>query len=266
MKSGVPWQCAEVGRSGGREPSNPSREDNCRHRADVPNPAAVDTLRGDLAEIRLLLDDAAPRSDIEALQGEINELAERADESRGTDNAAAAVASIERRLTEIRDALCVLRPAESLLGMARVVQQASRKIEIIAGAWDPAVLEQLGSAVAAMRGIAAQAASPEALAKLSNEVCALGAKLDDAQRRADGRILSMLEGRVAMLVDQIQAHAGSIIASPGEAIMAGIRLTAKQAGRGRLALQPPIGSRRSSSRALRPAPPSAPSRGGRGRG
>src|SRR4249920_2081251 len=123
MKSGVPWQCAGVGRPGGREPSNPSREDNCRHRADVPNPAAVDTLRGDLAEIRLLLDDAAPRSDIEALQGEINELAERADESRGTGNAAAAVASIERRLTEIRDALCVLRPAESLLGMARVVQQ-----------------------------------------------------------------------------------------------------------------------------------------------
>src|SRR6185295_5116398 len=206
MKSGVPWQCAGVGRPGGREPSNPSREDNCRHRADVPKAAAVDTLRGDLAEIRLLLDDAAPRSDIEALQGEINELAERADESRGTDNAAAAVASIERRLTEIRDALCVLRPAESLLGMARVVQQASRKIEIIAGAWDPAILEQLASAVAAMRSIAAQAASPEALAKLSEEVRAVGAKLDDAQRRADGRILSVLEGRLAILVDQLQAR------------------------------------------------------------
>ena len=206
MKSGVPWQCAEVGRPGGREPSNPSREDSCRHHADVPNPAAVDTLRGDLAEIRLLLDDAAPRSEIEALQREINELAERADESRGNGNAAAAVASIERRLTEIRGALCVLRPAESFLGMARVVQQASRKIGIIAGAWDPAVLERLGRAVAAMRSIAAQAASPEALAKLSEEVRALGAKLDDAQRRADGRILSMLEGRVAMLVDQLQAR------------------------------------------------------------
>jgi hypothetical protein len=206
MKSGVPWQCAEVGRPGRREPSNPSREDSCRHRAAVPDPAAVDTLRGDLAEIRLLLDDAAPRSEIEALQREIDELAERADESRHNGNAAAAVASIERRLTEIRDALCVLRPADSLLGMARVVQQASRKIEIIAGAWDPAVLEQLASAVAAMRGIAAQAASPGALAKLWEEVRALGAKLDDAQRRADGRILSMLEGRVAMLVDQLQAR------------------------------------------------------------
>jgi localization factor PodJL len=167
---------------------------------------AVDTLRGDLAEIRLLLDDAAPRSAIEALQREINELAERADESRGNGDAVAAVASIERRFTEVRDALCVLRPAESLLGMARVVQQASRKIEITAGAWDPAILEQLASAVAAMRSIAAQAASPAALAKLSGEVRALGAKLDDAQRRADGRILSMLEGRVAMLVDQLQAR------------------------------------------------------------
>jgi hypothetical protein len=167
-------------------------------------------LRGDLVEIRLLLDDAAPRSEIEALQREIDELTGRADESRRNGNAAAAVASIELRLTEIRDALCVLRPAESLLGLARVVQQASRKIEIIAGAWDPAVLEQLGSAVAAMRSIAAQAASPEALAKLSEEVGAVGAKLDDAQRRADGRVLSMLEGRVAMLVDRLQAreHSG----------------------------------------------------------
>src|SRR4051795_701146 len=95
MKSGVPWQCAGVGRPGGREPSNPSREDNCRHRADVPNPMAVDALRGDLAEIRLLLDDAAPRSAIEALRREINELAERADESHDNGDAVAAVASIE---------------------------------------------------------------------------------------------------------------------------------------------------------------------------
>ena len=205
MKSGVPWQCAEVGRPSSRESSDPGRENRRWHRADVSN-AAVDTLRGDLAEIRLLLDDAAPRSAIEALQREINELAERADESRGNGNAAAAAASIDHRLVEIRDALCVLRPAESLHGMARVVQQAARKIEIIAGAWDPAVLEQLGSAVAAMRSIAVQAASPEALAKLSEEVRALGVKLDNAQRRADGRILSRLERRVAMLVDQLQAR------------------------------------------------------------
>src|SRR5947208_13168 len=122
MKSGVPWQCAEVGRPAGREPPYPNREDSSR-RHRVPDPAAVDTLRGDLAEIRLLLDDAAPRSVIEALQSEINEVAERADESRRSGNAAAAVASIERRLSEIRDALCVLRPAESLLDMACVAQQ-----------------------------------------------------------------------------------------------------------------------------------------------
>ena len=84
MKSGVPWQCAEVGRPGGREPSNPSREDSCRHRAAVPDPAGVDTLRGDLVEIRLLLDDAAPRSEIEALQREIDELTGRADEAAVT--------------------------------------------------------------------------------------------------------------------------------------------------------------------------------------
>ena len=83
MKSGVPWQCAEVGRPGGREPSTSSREDN------IPDPAAADTLRGDLVEIRLLLNNAAPRSEIEALQRDIDELAERTRESPGDGNAAA---------------------------------------------------------------------------------------------------------------------------------------------------------------------------------
>ena len=254
MKSGIPWQVAEVGRSGGREPANPSHrqlpatyrrdrpdEDGSRHgagssdaratggatptampaaiRAGAPNTAAVDTLRGELAEIRLVLDEAAPQGVIEALQNEINKLAERVEDRRRDGVDAAVTATIARRLAEIRDALCALRPAESLRGLVRVVQQLSRKIDIMAAAWDPTVLEQAGSAVATMRGIVSQAASQEALAKLSEEVRALGAGLDDAQSRADGTTVAMLESRVAMLADQIQARDRSVPNVPVELAM-----------------------------------------------
>jgi hypothetical protein len=257
MKSGIPWEVAEVGRSGRRDPASlghgdvsvakgPDRRDDGRHRrlespendrsagdrddraiptaaafafgALTPGAAAtatqqpgrvekrVDTLRKDLAEIYLMLQEARPRSVIEALQREINRLGEHADNCRRAGIDAAAVAAIESRLPEIRDALRTLRPAESLLGMARVVQQVSHKIDIIADAWDAAVLAQLEGALAAMRSVVSHAASHEALAKLSEEVCALGAKLDHARSCADSRTLSTLETRIAMLAEQLQAR------------------------------------------------------------
>ena len=257
MKSGIPWQVAEVGRSGQREPASlgdgdvsvakgPDRPDDGGYRrlaspendrsagdrgdravptaapfafAVTPGAAGatptrqpgrvekrVDTLRVDLAEIHLMLQEARPRSVIEALQNKISRLGERADKCRRTGIDAAVVAAIESRLAEIRDALRTLRPAESLLGMARVVQQLSRKINIIAGAWDAAVLEQLEGAVFAMRSVVSHAASHQALAKLSEEVRALGAKLDHARSCADSRTLSTLETRMAMLAEQLQAR------------------------------------------------------------
>jgi localization factor PodJL len=102
--------------------------------------------------------------------------------------------------------LRTLRPAESLVGVARVVQQLSRKIDIIGSAGDPAVLEQLEGAIVAMRSVVSHAASHEVLAKLSDEVRALAARLDDARTLAEGRILSSLEARIAMLADQLQAR------------------------------------------------------------
>jgi hypothetical protein len=57
-----------------------------------------------------------------------------------------------------------------------------------------------------MRSVVSHAASHEALAKLSEEVCALGAKLDHARSCADSRTLSTLETRIAMLAEQLQAR------------------------------------------------------------
>ena len=51
---------------------------------------AVDTLRDDLAEIGVMLQDAMPRKAVEALEGEVRKLAERIDNTRhaGADGAA----------------------------------------------------------------------------------------------------------------------------------------------------------------------------------
>jgi len=57
-----------------------------------------------------------------------------------------------------------------------------------------------------MRSVVSHAASHAALAKQSEEVRALSAKLDQARNGADGRILSTLETRIAMLADQFQAR------------------------------------------------------------
>jgi localization factor PodJL len=175
-------------------------------RTGTPNAGAVDTLLDELADIRLILQEVMPRSAIGALQREINQLGERADNCRRERVDGATVAAIQRQLAEIREALRTLRPAESLLGMARVLRQLSRKITMIGGAGDAVVLEQVEIAVVAMRNIVSHAASRAALVKLSEEVRALGAQLDDARSRADSRIFSALETRIAMLADQLQAR------------------------------------------------------------
>ena len=66
---------------------------------------AVDTLRDDLAEIGVMLQDAMPRRAVEALESEMRKLAERIDQTRQTGADATALAGLERGLAEVRDAL-----------------------------------------------------------------------------------------------------------------------------------------------------------------
>ena len=78
-----------------------------------------------------------------------------------------------------RDALLGLTPAESLVGLEEAVTVLSRKIDTISVTHqDPATLDQLESAIAALRGIVSHVASDDALAKLGEDVRVLGAKID----------------------------------------------------------------------------------------
>src|SRR5262249_44977902 len=150
---------------------------------------------------------AMPRKAIEALEGEVRKLADRIDHSRDAGADAAALAGIEQRLAELRDALRALTPAENLVGIADTVQQLSEKVDLIThNVQDPTALKQLEGAIVAMRGIVSHVASDDALARLSDEVRALAGKIDQAAGTADTGILSALEGRIATLADALEAR------------------------------------------------------------
>ena len=168
---------------------------------------AVDTLRDDLAEIGIMLQEAMPRRAVEALEGEIRKLADRIAQTRDAGAGDAAVAGIERGLAEVRDALRDLTPAEKLVGFDQAVQELSQKIDRIAGqSQDPVALKQLEGAIVAMRGIVSHVASNDALAKLSEEVRSLAVKVDQASAGGGNDLLSSLERRIGSLADALEAR------------------------------------------------------------
>ena len=152
---------------------------------------AVDTLRDDLAEIGVMLQEAMPRKAVEALEGEVRKLTDRIDHSRHTGTDGAAIAGVERGLAEVRDALRALTPAENLVGFDRAVKELFAQGRSIAGSGqDPTALKQLEGAIVAMRGIVSHVASNDALAKLSEEVRSLADKVDHAAAPAAAAMCS----------------------------------------------------------------------------
>jgi localization factor PodJL len=111
---------------------------------------AIDTLRDDLAEIGLMLQEAMPRKTLEAIEHEVRKLADRIDRSGTSAGAepAAALSSIERGLVEVRDTLRTLAPAVDLSQIDRELQQLSRKVDVLAqGDQDPSPLGELSAAI-----------------------------------------------------------------------------------------------------------------------
>ncbi|HEY6258842.1 MAG TPA: hypothetical protein VIY51_23950, partial [Xanthobacteraceae bacterium] len=196
---------------------------------------AVETLRDDLAEIGLMLKEAMPRQSIEALETEVRGLSERLHLTGNPDATGAAIAGIERGLAEIRDALHALTPAESLVGVEETVRELSRKIDRIANAEDPASMRQLEGAIVGLRGIATHVASDGALAKLSDDVRALAAKIDQIASSANSGadLLSTLEHRLSSMADALEARQPAVAAAvPGDldAVVKGLADRLEQLG------------------------------------
>ncbi|HEY4861548.1 MAG TPA: hypothetical protein VII14_16625 [Xanthobacteraceae bacterium] len=186
---------------------------------------AIGTLRDDLAQIGVMLQDAMPRKSVEALEREMRKLTERIDSSRNSGADGAALASVEHGLAEVRDALRGLAPADNLPGVDRELRALSQKVDALAqNSQDPAALQQLESAIVGLRGIVSKVASNDALASLSDEVHALAGKVERASPPRDDGVLNALEERIGALADALAARnqGGQSVPHELQAVIAGL--------------------------------------------
>ncbi|MFL5086575.1 MAG: hypothetical protein ACJ8FP_17310 [Xanthobacteraceae bacterium] len=169
---------------------------------------SVAALRHDLGTIGDALSKAMPRCALDALENEVQSLADRAGRGRPPHGDSAGIAAIERRLGKVHDELNELTPAESVGGLEAAVESLSHKIDVLASSGpDLAAQQHLETAIAELRGLTGRVASGEALAALAREVRALAERMDRFAASAGKNAVSSLEQRLETLSDTINARA-----------------------------------------------------------
>ena len=154
---------------------------------------------------------------MESLEIEVKALGQRIDHSRQSGVDSTALAGVERGLAEVREALRGLTPAESLVGFQEAVRALDKKVDAIVAKDDPAALQQLETAIGALRGIVSHVASNDTLTKVAEDVRALAAKVDGlASSAASLPTLSALENRIDTLAAALSASAEAGHAVPRE--------------------------------------------------
>ncbi len=187
--------------------------------------SVVTSFRKDLAEIRDQLTKALPRRAVESLEAEVQALAKRLDQSRASGIDLGVLAGIEGGLKEVRDALRNLTPAEKLVGFDDTVKALSQKVDLIIAKEDPAALQQLETAIGALRGIVSHVASNDTLTKVAEDVRLLAAKVDVvASSAASGQAVSALESRIDTLANALNAsnEAGRAVPHELEKLLSGL--------------------------------------------
>ena len=135
------------------------------------------------------------------------------------------LAGLEDGLSEIRSALRGLTPAENLVGFDDAVKTLSQKVDRIIAKEDPAALQQLETAIGALRGIVSHVASNDTLNKVADDVRSLAAKVDAlANNAASGHAVSALESRIDTLANALNAstEAGHAVPRELEKLLAGL--------------------------------------------
>jgi localization factor PodJL len=186
---------------------------------------SVAAIRGDLTDIARLITEALPRRAVESLEIEVKALAQRIEHSRQCGVDMGAIAGLERGLSDVREALQNLKPAESLVGFDEAVRALSQKVDMIVAKDDPAALQQLETAIGALRGIVSHVASNETLTKVAEDVRSLAGKVDTlASTAASGQNLSALENRIETLTNALTAstEAGTAVPHELEKLLTGL--------------------------------------------
>jgi len=171
---------------------------------------AINALREELGDIGRALHNAMPREALEVIEAQIQELTGRVAEGRQAGADAGTLARIEYGLSELREALHTLTPAESLVGYREAVAGLAKKIDAIVAEKDPATLQHLQSTILTLRELVTHVASNEAVSRLSGEVQQLAKSVDRIAQAGDGSdALSNLERRIAALSDSLAERAKS---------------------------------------------------------
>ncbi|MGB7036584.1 MAG: hypothetical protein WBD71_13790, partial [Xanthobacteraceae bacterium] len=98
-------------------------------------------------------------------------------------------------------------------------------VDLIIAREDPAALQQLETAIGALRGIVSHVASNDTLTKVAEDVRALAAKVDSvADSAASGQAFSALEGRLDTLTNALHAstEAGQAVPRELEKLLSGL--------------------------------------------
>jgi localization factor PodJL len=168
---------------------------------------ATNALRDELGDIGRALNDAVPHRAIDTVERQIQTLTQRIAEGRQAGADQNALAGLEHGLTEVRDALRELTPAEKLVGFNEAVSGLAHKIDLIVAQKDPETLHQLEHAITTLRDMAAHVASNDAIKSLSAQVHTLGQKVEELSRVNAGDALSSLEHRIEALSKAIAERA-----------------------------------------------------------
>jgi localization factor PodJL len=186
---------------------------------------AINTFRGELAEIRNAITEAMPRRAIESIENEIRSLHRRIDETRSNGTDGQVLSGIEHALSDIKQVLRTLTPAEQLTGYDEAIRNLGAKLDLILRANDdPSTVRQLEGAIAALRGIVSNVASNEALARLSDDVQLLSSKVDQVNRSSgNGDSFVVLEQRIAALTAALETRERPQPSESSEHLEAAIR-------------------------------------------
>ena len=185
----------------------------------------IKSFRRDLTDIREQITGALPRRAVESLEIEVQALVKRLDRSRESGVDLGVLAGLEGGLREVREALRNLTPAEKLVGFDDAVKALSQKLDLIIAKEDPAALQQLETAIGALRGIVSHVASNDTLTKVADDVRLLAAKVDGlANTAASGQAVSALESRLDTLANALSAssEAGHAVPHELEKLLSGL--------------------------------------------
>jgi localization factor PodJL len=160
----------------------------------------IAALRTELHEIGRTIDHALPQRAIEAIEKQIQDLANRIVEGQDADANGRALASIEYGLAEMRDALSGLTSSQNHAGYAEAIDVLAQKIDLFAAQQDPATTHQFEELMETLHDMAVQVASNDTINGLSAQVRALTDKIEHlAVAGSEGDAFNRLELRIDAL-------------------------------------------------------------------